>query len=371
MFFLDCWTMAHRSLLGLAMMVLFACWLISSVDSLNFEKSIGTWLRMLVFMGIAIYAFRMFDIHADCRDRFKKGSLIASALVLTYIALVLMGWSDLFKLIEALKGQELSVVNFFKAHGSTSVVFLPFLLWSGWTLGGRWRYLAGLNVILTAILIYGGGVELSLSGLAGVIGALLAVGFCLAVGSVKRSIGYVLWIAALLAAAGIAWYVVSILPKPPFIDHTPDQVPFVDSHRELIWSFVLEAHKSSPYFGYGPNAINYLPGASTVIQILNQEYVPSHPHNWMVETLTETGWFGFAALLTCVALHFRGAVRGIYIDRPAALTVVACSGAFWVSGLVNFSFWTSWWQVAYLLAIIAPLAAIQCRKTLPDREPAP
>lgn len=362
-FFQDCWKLTCRSPFGLAILALFACWLISSVDSLNFVKSIGTWIRILFYLGIAFLAFRMFENHAECAARYKKAALISSAIVLAYIALVLLGWSFLFTPIEMLKGHELSAHNYFKAHGSTAVVVLPFLIWAGWTLGGRWRYLASLNAVLTMVLVYGGGWELSLSGIAGAIGAMCAILFCLAVGSVKRPVGYVLWLAAALVSIAIAWYVVSILPRPPYIDSTPDQVPFVDSHRELIWSFVLEAQKAVPFFGYGPNAVNYLPGAKTIIQSMNQEYVPSHPHNWMVETLAETGWVGFLTLLTCIALHFRAAVRAIYIDKAAALTVVACSGAFWVSGLVNFSFWTSWWQVAYLLALVAPLAEIQRRNT--------
>jgi O-antigen ligase len=368
-FFQDCWKLTYRSPFGLAILALFACWLISSVDSLSFVKSIGTWIRMLFYLGIAFFAFRMFVNHCECADRYKKAALVSSAIVLTYIALVLLGWTSLFTPIETLKGHELSAHNYFKAHGSTAVVILPFLLWAGWTSGGRWRYLAGLNVILTGVLVAGGGWEMSLSGVAGLIGALCAVLFCFCVGSVKRPVGYAIWITAVLLVVAIALYVVSQLPQPPYTNHRPDQVPFVDSHRELIWSFVLEAQKAVPFFGYGPNAVNYLPGAKTIIESLNQEYVPSHPHNWMIETLSETGWIGFLTLLTCIALHFRGVVRGIYVDKPAALTAVACSGAFWVSGLVNFSFWTSWWQVAYFLAIIAPLAEIQRRSNTSDAVP--
>jgi len=360
-FFTDGLVQIRHSVVGVAIVVLFASWLVSSLDSLSVEKSLGTWFRLIGILALLFYFYRMFAAHPDSAERFKKASLVLSVAVLLYIALVLMGWNALFAPIQALKDHPLSTHGFFKSHASTSMVVLPFLIWAGWTLGGVWRWMAGAAVVLTGVLVYGGGIEISKAGLAGFVGAVCAIGFTLAVGTMKRSVSYIFWIAAAAAGVAIAWYVVSHLPVPPFADQMPDLVPFVDSHRELIWGFVLDAHKAVPYFGYGLNTVNTVPGASTVIEALNQEYIPSHPHNWMIEVLAETGWTGYILLLTCIALHLRQVVRALYYNRPAALALVACSGAYWVSGLVNFSFWTSWWQVAYLLALIVPFAALSRR----------
>ena len=356
---IDGFAVARRSVLGLMVLLLFASWFVSALVSLDVTGSLSTWFRVSVFLSFVVFIHRLFVEHSDSLDLYKKASLIVSVGVLVYIALVLMGWAALFAPIEALKTHAVNGHNFFKAHGSTAVVVLPFLIWSGWTLAGGWRYLAGFATILTGILIYSDGTEISLAGLAGIIGAIGAVGFTIAAGSVRRSVSYIFWIGASVFVIGISYYVVSALPKPPYVNQMPDLVPLVDSHRELIWSFVLEAHKAVPFFGYGPNAVNNVAGASTIIEALNQEYIPSHPHNWMIEILAETGWFGFGLLLACIALHLRQAVRGLYYDRPAALALIASSGAYWVSGLVNFSFWTSWWQSAYLLSIVATMAAIQ------------
>lgn len=355
----NCFVEIRHDILGKAGLILLVAWAISAAGSLDIEKSSATLARMFIIIVFMVIVSGVLAQKPHCMDLFKKAALILSVVVLLYIALILIGWSVLFVPVQALKGDHLVGHHFFKSHASTAVVFLPFLIWCGWTLGGQWRHLSFSGAVLTIILLYGAGKAISFAGLAGVIGAVGAAGFILVVSSVKRGIGYLFWVAATALFVGISYFVATSLPEPPYQNQMPDLVPFIDSHRELIWSFVLEAQKSEPFFGYGPNAVNHLAGAGAVIEALNQEYIPSHPHNWMIEILAETGWIGFLMLLVCLALHLRQIVRGVYIDKPAALALAASSGAFWVSGLVNFSFWASWWQIAYLLALIGPFAALK------------
>lgn len=358
----------HKSALSIAIVCLIASWLVSTLDSLDFVKSIGTWFRVVFFLGFSVYVFIIFTVFPGCVERFKKASILAALAVLFYIIVSIYLFPSLFEPIALLKGHEKTINQVFKGHGSTVVCVLPLLVWSAWTLNGTWRYAIFPLVILTLALVYNDGREMSLSGLAGLIGGLTAVGFALAVASVKRGTGYILWVGATIVAIGIAVYVVLNLSQPPYLNHVPDNLPFIDAHRELIWSFVWDAHKAVPFFGYGPNTVNLVPGGDIVVVELNQEFIPSHPHNWIMEVLAETGWVGLLLLLSCIALLLRQAVRGMYIDRAAALAVIAGSGAFWVSGLVNFSFWTSWWQTAYLVSLVVPLAALQSSKNAePDR----
>ena len=317
--------------LGRALIFLFATWLVSTLDSLNLAKSLATWARMGTYLGLAFFVFSVFREREDAAAIYKKASLVFSTVVLVYIALVFHVWPELFTPIEWIKGYRISPYNFFKAHASTAVVFLPFLVWAGWTLGGWWKQVCIAIVFLSAVLIYSSGGELSLAGLAGFFGAGASIALTCAVVSVPRRTAQLIWIAAFAAAAGIMWWVGAQLPEPPFLDQNPDTLPFVDPHRELIWGFVLNAHESAPFFGVGPNSINYFPGANVVIEQLNQEFVPSHPHNWILEILSETGWIGFGLLAASIFLTLRLAVRGMYIDRLAALAVVGSSGAYWVT----------------------------------------
>lgn len=359
----DIFTVLRTTALGRALIALFAAWLLSSLDSLNLTKSISTWARMIGYLGLVFIIFQAFRDRAGLAAKYKQASLLFSMIVLIYIALVFWVWPGLFVPIELIKGYEISPYGFFKANGSAIVVFLPFLVWAGVSLGGIWKPVAVGIVVLSGVQIYSSGNEMSLAGMAGLLGAGCAIAFAYAAISVPKRAAHLIWIVAFIAAAGAMWRVGVLLPAPPFIDQTPDTLPFVDPHRELIWGFVLNAHESAPFFGVGPNSINFFPGANVVIGALNQEFVPSHPHNWILEILSETGWIGFGLLAVCIFLTLRLAIRGMYIDRGAALAIIGSSGAYWISGLVNFSFWSSWWQVTYLLSIAAPFAAIYRRDT--------
>src|SRR3546814_15937842 len=54
--------------------------------------------------------------------------------------------------------------------------------------------------------------------------------------------------------------------------------------------------------GVSINVVNNLPGAHELIPGINAEYIPSHPHNWILEILVETGWIGLLLVVAILAL---------------------------------------------------------------------
>ena len=134
---------------------------------------------------------------------------------------------------------------------------------------------------------------------------------------------------------------------------------FVDPHRQLIWSFTLDRAMERPFFGYGIDAINKVEGASEIIPFFNQEFIPSHPHNWMLEILAETGVAGLSAMLLALALLLRELYRQAMTGRdPAAgWAAIALFGTFWGSSLANFSIWAAWWQASFWLLLAILVAA--------------
>ena len=128
----------------------------------------------------------------------------------------------------------------------------------------------------------------------------------------------------------------------------PLRYHFIDIHRHEIWQFVFTKIPSELLFGYGIDASNKIAGANTVIPHLKAEYLPSHPHNWVLEILLDTGGFGCAALLFAMVLMLirNGVASGE--DPIGGLTSAALFGAYFGSGLVSFSFWASWWQVVFI-----------------------
>ena len=72
----------------------------------------------------------------------------------------------------------------------------------------------------------------------------------------------------------------------------------------------------------------------------------THPHNWFLELLTDTGYLGTAAALIALALWFR---YWLMHPSPWAWLPTALGFIWWLEALVNFSFWSNWWQLFFLL----------------------
>ena len=137
----------------------------------------------------------------------------------------------------------------------------------------------------------------------------------------------------------------------------PDRVWFfpiwlVDFQRQTIWAFTLEIWENAPWFGIGPNTINYLPGANAPLPgDKNLQLIPGHPHNWMFELLAETGAIGLTLITIAIFLF------GIYWLKKysrdtdlGTLCLLLIYSGYWGSGLFNFSYWSAWWQLSYFVA---------------------
>jgi O-antigen ligase len=102
------------------------------------------------------------------------------------------------------------------------------------------------------------------------------------------------------------------------------------------------------------NTINFAPGADAVIPntILKLKMIPSHPHNWVLEVMAETGVFGLLSLFGAIAVSTFHMIRKFLLNGDNAYLIAACmSVGYWVSGLFNFSFWSAWWQMSFVLII--------------------
>ena len=107
-----------------------------------------------------------------------------------------------------------------------------------------------------------------------------------------------------------------------------------------------------------------MPGANDLIPGMNQEYIPSHPHNWVLEIAAETGILGVALLLTAVLLGLRALFQLTKQDETAAWAAIALYSAFWTSSLGNFSIWSAWWLAVFAVLMSFPLAEF-VRRTNP------
>jgi len=122
----------------------------------------------------------------------------------------------------------------------------------------------------------------------------------------------------------------------------------IDAHRQYIWSFSIKNFLNKPVLGHGPDTSNFIEGSQ---KIINSKYtgtmpfIPSHPHNFILELLLDIGFLGFVSFLFFVIYYNFEIYKKINLKGKYLLVLFFFY--FWGSSLVNFSFWLGWWQISY------------------------
>ena len=127
----------------------------------------------------------------------------------------------------------------------------------------------------------------------------------------------------------------------------------LDFQRQVIWKHAIEFAMASPWIGIGVNTINFVPGADMVINGTNNLHViPAHPHNWAIEIFAETGAIGLSVLLiTLITLTYQTLLVARRTGNLGHIMAIAVMAGYWVSGLFNFSYWSAWWQLSFLISL--------------------
>jgi len=130
----------------------------------------------------------------------------------------------------------------------------------------------------------------------------------------------------------------------------------IDAHRQFIWGFSIEKFKEKPLLGFGPDTSNFIDGSQVMIGSIytgTMNFIPSHPHNFLIELLLETGFIGTSIFLLFLLFINYNIFKNISHKYQYALVLL--NVYFWGTSLVNFSFWLGWWQASYylLLSIIS------------------
>ena len=191
----------------------------------------------------------------------------------------------------------------------------------------------------------------SRSGVVGIIAAALVVAILLAIAR-HHAAKWMMVVAGVVATIGIsvAVWMRSLkgdMAQSLSVSYLPEWM--IDPHRQVIWKFIMERFVERPFTGFGINTINLIPGADQIIPSIGGTYISSHPHNWIIEVLAETGVFGLFFMLVVLLILTRNIVITYIRDRaPSVMALAALGAAFLTSNLFNFSFWSSWWQLSFL-----------------------
>jgi O-antigen ligase len=232
------------------------------------------------------------------------------------------------------------------------------VLFAGLRLRGAWRSaaIAYQPMALAVILSLDSG-----AGLLGLIAGGVAFALAMAGGLPRlRLPTRILSIALFAAALAVIGWMFAHAPPPPPIEElsgprydgpieTPLPLVLLDGHRQQIWGFSLKAMQSAPLFGHGLRTSNLLPGAHVKIGRYNQEFVPSHPHNWIIEILVDSGFVGFAGVLGVLVVLAWSWLTVMRVDRVRAAAGFGVMAAFLSSSLLNFSVWSAWWQTEFFV----------------------
>ena len=357
------WVHFRRKLimvLGLSISGTVGLWTISAVGSLDPFRSLEAVWRTGIFVGMGVLFYEALKLDNEFRWVAVRSLVIATAATTFLGLLAEIGWPQLFWGLRFKGWLSTELVNELKAFSSLVVVLLPILLWSIFAERNRslYQFLAIFGAIGTCMLVLE---SHNRAAIAGMLGMSIALMVCWA--ARPRTRKYVLLIGALTAFVFIiviAWLKIS---RGNWGGSTPDYdwffpVWLIDFQRQIIWCYSLDIARSAPWFGIGANTINFVSGANAPMpgnESLN--ILPSHPHNWIVEVIAETGGVGFIALLSIYVGLIYQFWSGFW-RSGRAFYVVACAilAGYLVSGLFNFSYWSAWWQISTIIGLAIALS---------------
>lgn len=297
--------------------------------------SFSAWARTIAMGGAVTVLWTLLDSSREARLIAWRILVAGGACAFLYAVARIVG------------GTEHNYVSSLKPSASVAAVLVPLILGAGWILGGRWRPVALVAAAAAIALAVLTGSKSAVAGLA-------VAGLAFAALVTARRFGK--GAAALLLAVAVAGGTALALKVPPPVvegaTHHFIMPGIIDAHRQVIWTFALEHFLQRPLVGWGLNAINLLPEGKAIIPGFMVEYLPSHPHNWLVEVLAETGILGAGALVAVIGWALLRLGRIYVRDRSAnALIAVMALTVFWSAGAFNFSIWATWWDLTLFTAM--------------------
>ncbi len=349
-----------RSAPAMLLAATFLAWLPAVILSLDPLTSAWAWLRTVgvVALGVLAWLTVVTDQEHPERPLAERAAqivIVASAIGIGLALASLTGPSELLNLIRFQGWHPRDAANGLKAFANAGMLLIPAVVWAGARLGGGWRLAAGATVLGAGAVIM---LTATAAAAAGMLAILAVASLALVARNRKRWQAIVL--AILLAAAVL--FAGRLLVDRESVYASADIEPFlptvlVDLHRQVIWTFTWEQALEAPAFGHGLDVINRVEGAKDVVPGLGAERIPSHPHNWALEIFAEAGVVGLAPMLAFIAIFGLSLLRA-WLRRGcrASLAALLVSVGYWTSGLFNFSFWASWWQLAHILLVVLLLS---------------
>jgi len=353
---------AARHPIGVMLLIVALLWLPNITQSIDPIRSLEAGIRTFLFLGLATLFWAIVAKNKTLHGLFCRIFIIASTVAILIGLIAEIAVSELYWFVHLKGWRDIPIDTSQKSFTALAVLMIPALLWMGFRLRGGWIILAIASSIGFIALV---GLTNNKSAIAGFIAMILVTAILVAGSGRSRIIQITLPLGALaIFISVIIWLNITMTEnfKINYIDEFEGYWYFplwlVDFQRQSIWRFSFDLLEQNFWFGMGINTINFTPGADAIIpNTLNLKMIPGHPHNWILEIAVETGVFGLLSLSGAVVVSFIHMIHKFLQNGDNAYLITICiSVGYWVSGLFNFSFWSAWWQMSFVLIIALCLA---------------
>ncbi|WP_420548908.1 O-antigen ligase family protein [Curvivirga sp.] len=359
------WTYRNTAI-GLGIIAIFSWFSITSMFSIDPAKSIQVTIRTLMMIVIAV----MFYHYARSRKGLAQHGMKIGLAV--FVIWCLTGVYFIYfniPLFQTVFYDWLGITNrliFYKNDSALAFVFLAvalyFLLHS--QTPNRWLYAASIVVLILFIYADNYSPLRNRSAMAGNVLGLIGAAFFMMLTVLpmiwRKIVVTLLFVVALIGMASI---MERLAPIEKIGDVPAPALSYPDHHRQVIWSFVYEKLQANPVFGVGIDGIAKTEHANTkLVFFKGQEYVPSHPHNWVLEVAVETGIIGVILVLSVIAmfiLDLQNLLRQKNVDRKMIFVILYFFCSFWITSMAAFSIWSAWWLISFFMILAMMMTVVK------------
>ena len=334
---------------GLMVLITALFWIPNIFYSIDPVRSLEAGSRTFVFICFATLFWAILVENKFLHGFFCRSIFLASGIAIIFALIAEIAVPGLYWFAHFKGWQYVPLGTSLKSFSALAVFMIPALLYVGLRLRGGWGVLALACSIGFIVLV---GLTYNRAVIAGFVAIIVIFSGLVSWSSCSRIIRVVLPIGAIAIFIGVMVWLNMTRQRPDFVGDWYLPLWLVDYQRQIIWRFALELAEKNLLFGMGMNTINFAPGADVIIPktLHNLKMIPSHPHNWILEIAAETGVFGLLSLLFAITISLIHMILKFFKDADICYLVSICiSTGYWVSGLFNFSFWSAWWQVSFMI----------------------
>ena len=333
-------------------LIFMSALVISSANSIIINRSFPVVFYLLLIITFCFLLFKCLSKNEEVREKLIKYfviSIFLNLLIVSVYNFIYMDYSNPFSNeVKRFKGY-LNILTIL-------VIMLPFL------------QKTKINVIAYLLILPNLLISNSNAAILGILVSLTGLLIYFIYQNFLKTKIFILFVFIISLISSLL--VINKLPREfdkSSIQNSSMKIPteLIDTHRQYIWGFSLNKFFNKPLLGYGPDTSNFIEGSQEIIGSKNtgtMPYIPSHPHNFIIEILLDTGLIGLLSFTIFNLIYFFRIFNNL--NSKGKYLLVCFIFYFWGASLVNFSYWNGWWQTSFffLISIISSFSLSGAKK---------